>query len=78
MNILLLTGSCGLIGSEAVGYFSDKFELLEKVQWLLKHPEEIDTIAKAGYEKSYKNGDDIKSRARYFLEIIKCMDWWGD
>jgi len=55
---------------EAV-YFSDKFELLEKVQWLLKHPEEIDAIAKAGYEKSYKNGDDITSRARYFLEIIK-------
>jgi len=28
LNILLLTGSCGLIGSEAVGYFSDKFDLI--------------------------------------------------
>ena len=28
MNIALITGSCGLIGSECVGFFADKFDLI--------------------------------------------------
>ena len=28
MNIALVTGSAGLIGSEAVKFFSDKFDLI--------------------------------------------------
>ena len=28
MNVILITGSCGLIGSESVNYFSGEFDLI--------------------------------------------------
>jgi len=55
---------------EAV-FFSNKIELLEKVELLLSNPSKINDIAEAGYKKVYDNKDDIDSRAHQFLEIVR-------
>ena len=54
---------------EAV-YFSNKQELLEKIEWLLSNPSKIDQISKAGYKRAYRDGHDIKSRS---IEILNYL-----
>ena len=51
---------------EAV-FFSNKHELLKKVEWLLSNPSKIDQISEAGYKRAYTDGHDIKSRS---IEIL--------
>lgn len=52
---------------EAV-YFSDKYELLKKIEWLLANPSKIEEIAEAGYKRLIDDGHDIRSRS---IEILK-------
>jgi spore maturation protein CgeB len=56
---------------EAV-YFSNKHELLNKIQWLLSNPSKIEDIAEAGYKRVLNDGHDIKSRS---VEILKNLEF---
>jgi spore maturation protein CgeB len=56
---------------EAV-YFNDKYELLNKIQWLLANPSKIDEIAEAGCKRLLDDGHDIKSRT---AEILKNLEF---
>ncbi len=51
---------------EAV-FFSNKQELLKKIEWLLANPSKIEQIADAGQRRVFKDGHDIKSRT---IEIL--------
>jgi len=57
-------------GKEAV-FFSSKEELVEKAQWLLRHPKEIDRIAEAGRKRVWADSHDVVSRARQALQFIQ-------
>lgn len=54
---------------EAV-FFDTKEELLEKVNFYLKHPEETQKIALNGYRRSITSGYDHHSRMQRFLAIV--------
>ena len=54
---------------EAV-FFETKEEMLKKIEWLISNPESIKEISKAGQERVNKDGHDIKSRVRYFIDLI--------
>lgn len=54
---------------EAV-FFETKEEMLKKIEWLISNPHLIDKISKAGQERVNKDGHDIKSRVRYFIDLI--------
>jgi spore maturation protein CgeB len=51
---------------EAV-FFSNKQELLKKIEWLLANPSKIEQIAEAGHRRVFQDGHDIKSRS---IEIL--------
>lgn len=55
---------------EAV-YFSDKEELVQKVQLLLKEPEKRKAIAIAGHKRCISDGHDVVSRMRRWDEIVR-------
>lgn len=54
---------------EAV-YFSDKEELVQKVQLLLKEPEKRNAIAIAGHRRCISDGHDVVSRMREWNDIV--------
>lgn len=54
---------------EAV-YFSDKEQLVQKVQFLLKQPEKRKAIAAAGRERCLSSGYDVVSRMRIFDDVV--------
>lgn len=54
---------------EAV-YFSDKEQLVQKVQFLLKEPEKRKAIAAAGRERCLSSGYDVVSRMRIFDDVV--------
>jgi spore maturation protein CgeB len=54
---------------EAV-YFSDRYELLKKIEWLLSNPSKIEEIAEAGYKRLLDDGHDIRSRSSEILKYL--------
>ena len=56
-------------GKEA-DYFGSKEELLKKVHFYLDHDQERKAIAKAGYEKCFKNDYTFKNRMREILKEL--------
>ena len=54
---------------EAV-YFSDKEELVQKVQLLLEKPEKRDTIALAGHRRCISDGHDVVTRMGKWSNIV--------
>ncbi|MCL4512198.1 MAG: glycosyltransferase [Bacteroidetes bacterium] len=56
-------------GKEAE-YFRTKDELVEKVRYYLSHGDEIEKIAQAGFERVQRDGHDVKSRMRQFMQDI--------
>tara|TARA_Y100001970_G_C14254663_1_gene874358 strand:- start:2035 stop:3063 length:1029 start_codon:yes stop_codon:yes gene_type:complete len=54
---------------EAV-YFSDRYELLKKIEWLLANPSKIVEIAEAGYKRLLDDGHDIRSRSSEILKHL--------
>ena len=58
--------------NEEAVYFSDKHELLNKIQWLLSNPSKIEDIAEAGHKRVLNDRHDIKSRS---VEILKNLEF---
>lgn len=55
---------------EEACFFSSDEELLQKVRWLLAHPEQRERIAEAGRRRVWADGHDVVSRAKKMLEFI--------
>jgi len=55
---------------EAV-YFSDKEELVQKVQLLLKEPERRNAIAASGHRRCISDGHDVDSRIRDWSNLVR-------
>ena len=55
---------------EEACFFSSKEELVQKTQWLLDNPQERERIAAAGLRRVWKDGGDVFSRTRSFLQMI--------
>ncbi|MBN1412865.1 MAG: glycosyltransferase, partial [Spirochaetales bacterium] len=51
-------------------FFSNKKELIERIQYYLLHEEKRKKVARAGRECVVKNGHDVVSRMRYVLETL--------
>lgn len=51
-------------------FFSTHEEMIDKINWLLSHDEIRDGIAQAGYERVWKDGHDVFSRADEFLRNL--------
>lgn len=57
-------------GKEAE-YFRTKDELVEKIKYYLDHEDEIAGIAQAGYERVQRDGHDVTSRMKQFIQEIE-------
>jgi hypothetical protein len=51
-------------------FFSSKRELLEKLDWLMSNGSIRAEIARAGLQRVWRDGHDVKSRAKEFLNVI--------
>lgn len=51
-------------------YFRDKQEMLEKIDYYIRHPEVAERVAHAGYEKVRSAGHDIDSRLSVLLKWL--------
>lgn len=51
-------------------FFSSSGELVEKAKWLVENPDVAVKIGKAGHRKVWRNGHDVTSRVRSFLEYV--------
>jgi spore maturation protein CgeB len=56
---------------EEACFFSTPDEAVSKVNWLLENPEIRERIAQAGAHRIWKDGGDVFSRAKSFLQSIK-------
>ena len=54
-------------------YFSSKDELLNRVNWLLKNPDIIKKISRAGMKKVWSEKHDVYSRALKLKKQIECI-----
>lgn len=54
---------------EEACFFSSNEELLQKVRWLLRNPQERERIAAAGLRRVWVDGHDVNSRAQQFIAI---------
>jgi spore maturation protein CgeB len=57
-------------GDEAE-FFRSKEELLDKIKYYLKHDHIRRAVADAGYRRLLRDGHDVVSRAREFVNVIE-------
>jgi len=55
---------------EEACFFSSQEELVNKVKWLINNPDIRESIAQAGLRRIWKDGHDVTSRAKKFLQKI--------
>jgi hypothetical protein len=60
-------------GKEAE-FFRTQGEMLEKIRYYLDHDDERENIARNGYLRLKRDGHDVVSRAKEFLEAIRNVD----
>ena len=51
-------------------FFENKNELLQILRDYLQDNDSINQIAQASYDRVYKDGHDVTSRMKYFIEEI--------
>lgn len=61
-----------LEGKEAE-YFRTKDELMEKIKYYLGRQELIDEIARKGHERVIRDGHDVTSRMKQFMEVVNSL-----
>jgi spore maturation protein CgeB len=54
-----------------IEFFRSKQEMLDKIQYYLTHEDERNRIALNGYKRVQKDGHDVVSRAKQFLQIVE-------
>ena len=50
--------------------FKNKEDMLNKIEILVNNDDLRKSISKAGYERVYRDGHDVVSRMKMFLDII--------
>ena len=55
---------------EEVMFFKNEEEMLNKLEILVNNNDLRESISRAGYERVYKDGNDVVSRMRMLLDII--------
>lgn len=56
---------------EEACFFSNEQEMIRKIKWLIENPDLREQIATAGMKRVWRDGHDVFSRSKEFLEKLK-------